>query len=610
MSFLLTVIQGEGQGDGMEILPGVFLDSNDLRLSNGGDYLAVAGSGRLGKSFVGGPSAVKVDELVSGLHSSIEETMLSMAGSLAVVIRPNQSQTAYVLADPLGGQPVFRIGKASDNVILLGSDPVQMVDTAHRFGINIEPSGQHISELILTSNAGFGGLSYKGLEVLPQFSTISICHRQIEINLHERPWSSSAEESVQLDSDAYWDSIEEIATDIQRNLQAAIEYPALSRVSHLTGGFDSRLVLAGIRNLGASDEFGFFCSGSPAQADKRIYLGLESSLGLSPTDRSGISASNYPRSLEHDLLWPMLESGGMRTDGPNRYTNAYDTLILSGGYGELLRAFYSRKDLAGTIQDVPSLSREIWGGSATDPTHPSCFITQEAIDTHNAAVQDSIAKAQFDGVREDYLLDHMYVSIRNRFYVGLGSALYSKYVHRFDPLYSVAAVRLASRLPVDLRKENIVGLDVMNRLAPELLAYDFDTPRISPSYREIRSVPPRKPFDEAGTPRSKKLRRTPFRTPIQAPVAYTPRATPAQIDTANAMKATLRHVVQIDHVQKQLSILSEKLRGSDAEQYLDFDKLRIATRRKPSNRVIMRSMFSCYSALLWYANTKGFTNEV
>ena len=50
--------------------------------------------------------------------------------------------------------------------------------------------------------------------------------------------------------------------------------------------------------------------------------------------------------------------------------------------------------------------------------------------------------------------------------------------------------------------------------------------------------------------------------------------------------------------------------GSDAENYLDFDKLNIAARRRPTNRVVMRSMFSCYSSLLWYANTKGIVNEV
>ena len=609
MSFLLTVIQGNERGDGVEILPGVFLDSSDLRVSNSGEYIAVAGCGRLGDSFVGASAAVDTGQLRRQIGHSVKDAMLSIAGSLALVFRGSDSQTAFVLADPLGGQPVFRIGRDTDNVVLLGSDPVRMVDSAQRFGINLEPSEKHISELTLTGNAGFGGVSYKGLDVLPQFCTVSITQGRINVTKHDRPWKDSSIDPMNLGSDSYWESIEEIANDIRRNIQAVIEYPALSRVSHLTGGFDSRLVLAGLRNLNATENFGFFCSGSPAQEDKRIYLGLASSLDLNPADRSGISASKYPTSLEQDLLWPMLESAGMRTDGPNKYTDSYDTVVLSGGYGELLRAFYSRKDLGVNLQDIPALSRSIWGGAATNPTHPSCFLTQEAIDMHNEAIRGSINLAMEDGVREDYFLDHMYVTIRNRFYVGLGSALYSKYIHRFDPLYSIAAVRLASRLPVDLRMENMVGLDVMNNLAPELLSYDFDTPRVSPRYRELRSVQTRREFDQS-RPSGSKTYRVPYRAPVQPPKAYFPPATAAQVETANTMKATLRHVVQIDHVRSQLSTLSEKLRGSDAENYLDFDKLNIAARRRPTNRVVMRSMFSCYSSLLWYANTKGIVNEV
>ena len=603
MSFLLTVLRSDGQGEGVEIIPGVYLDADDLRRTPTGIHLSVAGSGRVGEQFVGHAGDLNMNVLYPGAGSTPQELMDSMAGSIALAFHLPGSDFVHVVPDPLGGQPVFRLGTAGDPAVLIGSDAARVVAAARRLEVPVDHSGTHISELILTGNAGFGGLSYTQLDVLPQFSTARITREGIDVIQHSRPWENSAEHEVALDSDDYWEAVEEIADDLRRNICAVAEYPAVARVAHLTGGFDSRLVLAGIMDRQCTDDFGFFCSGAPTQTDKSISLGLERTLGLRSAERSGIAVSRFPGSLKDEVLWPMVESGGLRTDGPSEHTYAFDTVVLSGGYGEILRSFYSRVGIPSVPDAVGNLCRTIWGSAATDPAHPSCFLTPAAIAAHNESVRTILISAASEEVREDYLLDRMYVSVRNRFYVGLSSALYSKYVHRFDPLYSVAAVRLASRLPVDVRQENFVGLDVMARTAPSLLTYDFDTPRISERYRRLRVIDAPRAFASAAGA----VRRSypvPYRAPRHRPVTYAPRPTAVQIDRANAMKASLRHVVLVDRVRTELAQLADRLGHTEVADYVDFGKLRRATLQAPADRVVMRSMFTCYSALTWFAQSR------
>ena len=96
----------------------------------------------------------------------------------------------------------------------------------------------------------------------------------------------------------------------------------------------------------------------------------------------------------------------------------------------------------------------------------------------------------------------------------------------------------------------------------------------------------------------------PYRAPRHRPVTYAPRPTAVQIDRANAMKASLRHVVLVDRVRTELAQLADRLGHTEVADYVDFGKLRRATLQAPADRVVMRSMFTCYSALTWFAQSR------
>ena len=114
---------------------------------------------------------------------------------------------------------------------------------------------------------GSGGLvesSYEGISVLPQFTYVTMSPSGVSVldyPVREQFFSPGVDYEL---------SIAVAQEEIAQNVEALAAADHARKVAHLTGGIDSRLVLAAILSTGHSGEFVFFCSGGPEEPDQKV----------------------------------------------------------------------------------------------------------------------------------------------------------------------------------------------------------------------------------------------------------------------------------------------------------------------------------------------------
>ncbi len=217
--------------------------------------------------------------------------------------------------------------------------------------------------------------------------------------------------------------------------------------SALSGGFDSRLLLAAARATGQRPALHVY--GTPESADVRTATALDRALGL------GLRVIDK-RSIDHEQpavadldanidFFDGLPIDGIGDRGADRITriaqSADGALALNGGGGEVLRNFFH----VGRRRLRPrDLVRVFWGG--VDESALRRAESGEALAAHLVA---TIAREiGHDGILERQEIELVYPLLRGRYWTGRNNSMAARCGHFLTPLLDPMIVRDALRLPL------------------------------------------------------------------------------------------------------------------------------------------------------------------
>lgn len=501
----------------------------------------------------------------------------------STVIVDHARARVLILPDPLGGCLVFsyRYGDTT----FVSPDLESLVEAADGLGMKPGKSLTYQLERSVLGNGGLTPASYKGVETLHMMDYAAIDPEGLSLQSY-RAKSDYLEPGL-----SYSAVLNDYRQDVLETVQAiaAIED---TRIAHLTGGFDSRLVLAGIMNAGVPSQFRYFCSGPVGTADRDTADGLAASLGIVRTHDAGLSMAT-PRSVEEKFLAPMVNSAGLTSSGPLG-TEAYSGgVVAGGGYGGLLRSVYSTHVSGRVDQLSPStVAEKFWGAPAMAPNGLMTDASREGILERLAAALNELKN---DGYEDDYLGDAFYLTGRNRYHFGQNSILWSRVGRRYDPLYSVHGPRLARMLPIHSRKTNVAGFDVMSSMQPDLISYPFDRDRFTGEYPNLRRVPTVKSFSGAAPRFVSKPAST---KPASIKIDHELRK--KQIIQSRKFGVNFWQIESMAEAQSGLATLLRDLDISDLEEAVNPNYVYDLSKNTLKTRSQIRHLYAVYSMLLWY----------
>lgn len=516
--------------------------------------LGTHGSGKVEHTFVS--DAYDTAALKSAIEKSWDSIGCSIRGSLCLYIWDRFQKELAILPDPLGAGVVYYFDDGKDFAI--SSDLKTLVRFLEGKKKLLTRSIKYSACLMVTGSGGIFPSSYNEIKALDHFQYVVFDREGPDLRTY------SAKENVFSSTLSYSESLEATKQDILDNTSAAINAKHCYKIAHLTGGFDSRLVLAAILNLGHGEDFRFFCLKSP-QADRDIAEALSVKLGLTMTEFSGADWNLLPGSIEEQFMGPMVKSEGILPIAPDIGMVTAGSLILAGGYGELYRTF-SAQNMEGVIgTDGYLLCKKLWESRGFPSEDNGSIFTREFSSEIADIVQKMVEDGLGLGLRKDGIADYLYMRVRNRYFVGAQSREWSEIGSQFDPLYGLNGVGAASKLDFETRRSNVFGFDLLNLLQKDLINYPYaKVNAFDWKFRSLRGLPEQIPFDDLGCANfdSKVAAKAIRRNAGQLPVPSV-----AQVEKANALRMPIGRIVQFEYARPRLINMIEELRNS----HLDFD---------------------------------------
>ncbi|WP_178377974.1 hypothetical protein, partial [Psychrobacter sp. Rd 27.2] len=144
------------------------------------------------------------------------------------------------------------------------------------------------------------------------------------------------------------------------------------------------------------------------------------------------------------------------------------------------------------------------------------------------------------------ILDYLYLSVRNRYFVGQISTNYSNVNPRLDPLYSPIGSSYALRMDAESRSKNFLGLELMNMFNPKLLTIPFEGRKIPEEFKAKHNINV-SDLDLSSSPQVRE-----FPNLRLVPDTLLSKASPEHTKRANKLNAPLWQVIQMENTQKQL----------------------------------------------------------
>lgn len=317
----------------------------------------------------------------------------------------------------------------------------------------------------------------------------------------------------------------------------------------LSGGFDSRLLLAALDHAGLQPRL--YVYGAAADDDVRIAVAKAGALGLpiEHIDKRQLNAGQPPldrgRLAASQAFFDGLPIDGIFDRGADRLTRLQQVqggmLNLNGGGGEILRNFFYLPDRGFSADDLVGAFYSNWLPRAL-PT---------------AADRQALRDATADGILRELGLDHgspaarqrvlqrrdvelVYTVFRLRYWMARNNSVASTYGAFMTPLVHPRLVALAAALPLAWKTHGDFEAAVIATLSPRVAAgpssygFDFATGPTSAHRRHILATL-RRPI--ALRRRSARIRRLLGRNPsVSCPAEWTAAfAAPAVdwIDTAH-----------------------------------------------------------------------------
>lgn len=515
----------------------------------------------------------------------------TIRGSLTIYVWDNRNSELIVLTDPLGAGIVFVY--SGQSIMIVSSSLNDLIDVCSKRGYEPKKSLAYVSSYVATGSGGLVGSSYQNIDSLGQFEYLVISADSFARNRY------SAKSLVYDGLFDYEQLLNEVVEEVNQNVRISLNHENQVRVAHLTGGLDSRLVLGSIISQGLESEFAFYCSGNDKEPDQQVARGISARLGLTMTRHSGVVPSVLSSNLREQLLSPLQETGGIIGGPANGNLSLGNMLVLSGGYGELLRSFYSKGyDFEG---DVRSAAAKIFGSVGFNKVERHALLSKSGIDATVSGMETLLGQAAEAGLDQDRVLDSLYFTARNRYFVGEISRSLSPYVSRFDPLYSLALARLGLHGDLALKTFGIIGLDLLNKFDSTLISLPFDSDRLSEKYLSLRGPVHRIEFD--GIPPH--YDGNEVASISSAGKNSILRPSSDDISRANVLRTSPRLVAQNSEVRSRLRNFLSNFSDSDLSAGFNPTVIRKFVDVEPTHRVHLRTAMKLYASLEWFFDEKS-----
>ncbi|MGP5043919.1 hypothetical protein ACTXJR_07835 [Glutamicibacter ardleyensis] len=390
----------------------------------------------------------------------------------ALYIEDAKNDWSACLPDPLGGAIAFKY--ETSKISFVSTDLAQLVNIARDHGITLEKDPLFQIERLLIGNGGLTHSSYLGVHSIDPFEYMVMDGTQIYTKKYRILDS--------LEDSSLFELFQQLRNDVLSSVNAIVNSDSQQVISHLTAGFDSRLVLSAILHSGVQNKVLMFCSGPEGSTDRAIADGLTRQYKLKRSTGAGLTAAPTSNMSER-LIGPLFASAGLTSTGPLGRELSVPVTAMGGGYGEVLRTFYGnrpiskngkldRQTIVSSYLPMASMENSYVSDSATD-------LVTEKLFSRLQQLEQRFGDGSFVG-------DAFYTYTRNRYHIGQSSLLWSRIGSRFDPLYSVAGFELSRRMTQKSRTSNVLGFDLMDSLHSELLSFPFDYDRHNSDLLELR----------------------------------------------------------------------------------------------------------------------------
>lgn len=562
----------------------------------GRTVLGIHGSGVIDGTFV--RSAADARKVLAR-HQNTDPDRLgsSIRGVLTLYLwSPNPAQVDIV-PDPWGG---FVFHFRDIHVHAFSTDLRALVETLRSMGYRPRRSLDFATEVAATGSGGLSPSSYEDVDVLDSFERVKVTSEGIQISRY------SVADKVLTPFESYAEGLEQVRTEIEDNIRAvsaASEAGGPEIIAHLTGGLDTRMILAASKSLGLASKFTFLSMGPETMADRWVAGRLAAEFGLTMTEWRATQVLRNPSTIAEQALWPMEFSSGLLTAGPHEHMAGADTVVLSGGFGGNFKGNYSKSldDASApvTFEETARIAERIWGGRAYSTDSDIGLYSSETVNRRISRFHEIRLAAEQMGMDSGAGLDWAFINVRNRYFVVPTTLEWNTYVHRFDPLYCLSGARLALSLSVKERAANWVVFDLLRGWDERLLSLPFDTPRMNSTYQELRGPVPSLDFTDLQRQPSFDGRKSD--KPLNGRVDLLP-TTPQVIELANAMNAPLWQIRDLDAVRTALRDVIDRTDSALVDAIFNRRRLNTLLRADLKNRVAVRQVHHLHATLLWFAN--------
>lgn len=365
-----------------------------------------------------------------------------------------------ILADPLGLRCVY-YGRNSE-VIAVSSRARLVADALSVGGLPVTRDRISATWQAFISYHVGDATGYEGVRVLAPGSVVTIESGSASITYRPAPWLPTDEVRTR----SFDQKVEELRADVASTLTAALDTAAARHVVRLTGGKDSRLVLAIAVDAGVAQEFEYETIGPPNLADVRIAAELCEMFEL----RHEVKFFGLrPEKPYRDRAFDFVEAtAGMVNiwDLQSPPRGAGD-LYVTGLCGEILHSY--RK-----VEPPPADEVALVRLFAKLHLNRLELVRDDAADEIHRRLVDDLLDDPDGGAEPFDLLQTHYVKNRMRF-SRLGPREELSGEHLVHPLYSISTTRAAYSLDPRDRQSKVLVAEAMHRCSPKLFSHRFDS---------------------------------------------------------------------------------------------------------------------------------------
>lgn len=320
--------------------------------------------------------------------------------------------------------------------------------------------------------------------------------------------------------------------DVVANIQAfSKRFGSSSIVSDLSGGRDSRIVLAGLLAAGLEKD-AVFSTRYGDHPDTTVAQDLATIYGLELSTSSPIENGSYAEMMDATAahVAGLRAAGGAWLPPLKRGACA----ILTGACGELSRVFYPARVTDDLVAHAALLARPLTLGEVAKPA---------AVERLKNSVASEMNR--FSALPADLRTQIFYLSHRNRYHFGLQARLVSREATLLAPLYSKHLISLIAAQSPEQRVTTFAVHDIINSLRPDLLQHRFAEIAIPKAVAEwigLSNIPP--PVKRGDAPDVAKL-----------PFTFSSRLPPKRniVAWASQREAYARRAVNLLQTQNNLS---------------------------------------------------------